>query len=67
MKLFVAGSDGAIGRQLVRLLQKRIMPIVGGVSMMTTIRGGSNARAERELGWEPLYPSWRRGFAEGLG
>jgi nucleoside-diphosphate-sugar epimerase len=39
----------------------------GGVSMMTQIRGGSNAKAQRELGWQPLYPSWRRGFIEGLG
>ncbi|MFE4256069.1 hypothetical protein ACFRU3_42885 [Streptomyces sp. NPDC056910] len=29
-------------------------------------RGFSNAEAERELGWEPHYPSWRQGFREGL-
>jgi nucleoside-diphosphate-sugar epimerase len=39
----------------------------GGVSMMTKIRGGSNAKAKRELEWRPIYPSWRRGFIEGLG
>jgi nucleoside-diphosphate-sugar epimerase len=39
----------------------------GGVSMMTRIRGGSNAKAKRELGWQPAYPTWRRGFADGLG
>jgi nucleoside-diphosphate-sugar epimerase len=39
----------------------------GGVSMMTRIRGGSNAKAKRELGWQPAYPSWRRGCVEGLG
>lgn len=39
----------------------------GGVSMMTKIRGGSNAKAKGELGWQPVYPSWRRGFLEGLG
>jgi nucleoside-diphosphate-sugar epimerase len=39
----------------------------GGVSMMTKIRGGSNAKAKRDLGWRPIYPSWRRGFIEGLG
>jgi nucleoside-diphosphate-sugar epimerase len=38
----------------------------GGVSMMTQIRGGSNAKAKRELGWQPLYPSWRQGFVLGL-
>lgn len=38
----------------------------GGVSMMTKSRGGSNAKAKRALGWQPIYPSWRRGFIEGL-
>jgi hypothetical protein len=39
----------------------------GGVSMMTKIRGASNAKAKRELGWQPIYSSWRRGFVEVLG
>jgi nucleoside-diphosphate-sugar epimerase len=38
-----------------------------GVSMMTQIRGSSNARAKRELGWQPAWPSWRQGFRDGLG
>jgi 2-alkyl-3-oxoalkanoate reductase len=37
------------------------------VSMMTRIRGSSNAKAKRELGWEPRYPSWRDGFRDALG
>ncbi len=37
-----------------------------GVSVMTQIRGASNAKAKRELGWRPRYPSYREGFAEGL-
>jgi len=37
-----------------------------GVSMMTQIRGSSNARAKRELGWYPSWASWREGFAKGL-
>jgi nucleoside-diphosphate-sugar epimerase len=32
--------------------------------MMTEVRGASNAKAKRELGWEPKHPSWREGFAE---
>jgi nucleoside-diphosphate-sugar epimerase len=32
------------------------------VSLMTRIRGASNAKAKRELGWTPQYPSWRDGF-----
>jgi nucleoside-diphosphate-sugar epimerase len=38
-----------------------------GVSMMTQIRGTSNAKAKRELEWRPLYPSYRDGFRAGLG
>jgi nucleoside-diphosphate-sugar epimerase len=36
------------------------------VVMMTQVRGGSNAKAKRELGWQPAHPSWRQGFAEVL-
>ena len=36
--------------------------------MMTDTRGASNAKAKRELvGWQLRYPSWRQGFAQGLG
>jgi nucleoside-diphosphate-sugar epimerase len=38
-----------------------------GVSMMTQIRGTSNAKAKRELGWKPQYASYREGFRLGLG
>ncbi|HYY19088.1 MAG TPA: NAD-dependent epimerase/dehydratase family protein, partial [Streptosporangiaceae bacterium] len=37
------------------------------VSMMTRNRGSSNAKARRELGWTPVYPSWRQGFTSWLG
>jgi 2-alkyl-3-oxoalkanoate reductase len=33
-----------------------------GVSMMTRIRGSSNAKAKQVLGWKPVYVSWRDGF-----
>jgi hypothetical protein len=35
--------------------------------MMTEIRGASNAKAKRELGWQPSWPTWRDGFRRGLG
>jgi 2-alkyl-3-oxoalkanoate reductase len=35
--------------------------------MMTEARGASNEKAKRELGWQLRYPSWRQGFALGLG
>lgn len=31
------------------------------------LRGASNAKAKRELGWQPAHPSWRQGFAAALG
>ena len=34
-----------------------------GVMMMTTVRGASNAKANRELGWRLAHRSWRQGFA----
>ena len=37
-----------------------------GISLMTRVRGASNLKAKRELGWQPRYPSWREGFRTGL-
>jgi nucleoside-diphosphate-sugar epimerase len=34
-----------------------------GVVMMTEIRGASNDKAKRELGWRPAHSTWREGFA----
>jgi 2-alkyl-3-oxoalkanoate reductase len=47
---------------LVRLLAGK-----GAVEIMTQARGISTEKIKRELGWTPRYPSWRTGFAEGLG
>lgn len=33
-----------------------------GVVLMTELRGASNAKAKRELGWRPAHPSWRSGL-----
>ena len=33
---------------------------------MNDIRGASNAKAKRELGWELRWPTWREGFVSGL-
>ena len=39
-------------------------PLAGeaGVVMMTELRGASNAKARRDLGWRPAHPSWRQGL-----
>jgi nucleoside-diphosphate-sugar epimerase len=42
---------------------------VGGREVRTfalELRGASNEKAKRELGWEPAHPSCRTGFAEAL-
>jgi 2-alkyl-3-oxoalkanoate reductase len=51
-----------IPRWLGRLLAGEAATLV-----MTEVRGASNAKAKRELGWQPGYASWRQGFAQGLG
>jgi nucleoside-diphosphate-sugar epimerase len=60
----------ALGAKPPRRLPRWLGRLAAGEAatvMMTEIRGASNAKAKRELGWEPRYPSWRQGFAEGLG
>jgi 2-alkyl-3-oxoalkanoate reductase len=37
------------------------------VYMMTGLQGATNSKAKHELGWEPRWKSWRRGFREALG
>ncbi len=44
----------------------RLVAGEAAVSMMTQIRGASNAKAKRELGWQLAWPTWRDGFARGL-
>jgi nucleoside-diphosphate-sugar epimerase len=44
----------------------RLIAGEAAVIMMTEVRGASNEKAKRELGWELRYPSWRLGFRDGL-
>ncbi len=37
-----------------------------GIMMLTQLRGSSNAKAKRELGWAPRWSTWRDGFDKGL-
>jgi len=67
---WLPGLAAAIGAKPPRRLPLWLGRLVGGelaVSMMTQVRGASNAKAKRELGWQPAYPSWREGFRTGLG
>jgi nucleoside-diphosphate-sugar epimerase len=44
----------------------RLLAGEAAVHWMTAARGVSNAKAKRELGWRPFWPSWRDGFRLGL-
>jgi nucleoside-diphosphate-sugar epimerase len=33
-----------------------------GLDMLAQARGAANAKAKKELGWTPRYPTWREGF-----
>lgn len=52
-------------RQPMRVprLVGRLFAGEAGVGMMTELRGASNAKAKRDLAWQPAYPTWREGFA----
>jgi nucleoside-diphosphate-sugar epimerase len=46
-----------------------VAKLVGGREVPTfalELRGASNEKAKRELGWQPAHPSWRTGFREAL-
>ncbi|MEX2195041.1 MAG: NAD(P)-dependent oxidoreductase [Thermoleophilaceae bacterium] len=60
----------ALGAKPPRRVPRFVARLAAGpfaVMMSTQLRGASNARARRELGWTPRYPSWREGFAAELG
>jgi nucleoside-diphosphate-sugar epimerase len=55
----------ALGAKPPRHFPRWLARLVAGeavVKMGTEATGASNAKAKRELGWEPRYPSWRQGF-----
>ena len=59
----LAEQLGAKKPMRVPRLVGRLFAGEAGVVMMTELRGASNAKAKRELGWRPAHPSWRQGLA----
>lgn len=59
---FLASCLGAKPPLRVPARLGRLLAGEAVVSMMTEIRGSSNKKAKRELGWSPRYASWRDGF-----
>jgi nucleoside-diphosphate-sugar epimerase len=63
---FLASAIGAKPPRHVPAWLGRMLIGEHGLVMMNKVRGASNAKARRELGWQPRFPSWREGFLRGL-
>lgn len=60
----------ALGAKAPRRFPAFLARVIAGrfaTAMALDLRGASNAKAKRELGWTPRYASWREGFAAELG
>jgi nucleoside-diphosphate-sugar epimerase len=70
VSVWLPAAADALGAKPPRRLPRWLGRIAAGEAatvMMTDVRGASNKKAKRELGWSLRYPSWREGFARGLG
>lgn len=66
MRQWLPAYAKALGAKPPWRVPKLLLRLLAGrytVHLATEARGASNAKAKRELGWEPQYPSWRNGFA----
>jgi nucleoside-diphosphate-sugar epimerase len=66
---FVPALAAAVGAKRPWRVPRWVGRLAAGewaVMTMTEIRGASNDKAKRDLGWQLRYPSWRQGFVEGL-
>jgi nucleoside-diphosphate-sugar epimerase len=66
MPVFAEAVGGKPPRR-VPVWMARLVAGERSARMATTMRGASNEKAKRELGWQPRWASWRQGFREGLG
>jgi nucleoside-diphosphate-sugar epimerase len=60
----------ALGAKPPRRVPAWLARLIAGADLASTavsMRGASNAKAKRELGWSPAHPTWRQGFADSLG
>jgi len=59
----------ALGAKPPRRVPVWLARLVAGKDIAASavgLRGASNAKAKRELGWQPAHPSWRQGFGDAL-
>jgi nucleoside-diphosphate-sugar epimerase len=61
-----AGAAGAKPPRRVPAWLARLVAGKDAAAFALELRGASNEKAKRELGWQPAHPSWRTGFAESL-
>jgi nucleoside-diphosphate-sugar epimerase len=67
MRAWVPAFCEAVGAKKPWRVPAWIARLIAGsaaVASATQMRGASNAKAKRELGWQPRYPSWRQGFRD---
>ncbi len=67
---WIPGYAEALDAKKPLRVPKLVARLVAGpmaVTWATQMRGASNEKAKRELGWKPTYASWREGFREALG
>jgi nucleoside-diphosphate-sugar epimerase len=67
MREWLPAFAAAMGAKPPRRVPAWLVRMAVGKAMArsaTEARGASNAKARRELGWQPAHPSWRRGFPE---
>jgi 2-alkyl-3-oxoalkanoate reductase len=62
----LAGIVGAEPPRRIPVWLARVAAGAVGVSLLTQVRGSSNAKARAELDWAPRWASWRDGFRYGL-
>jgi 2-alkyl-3-oxoalkanoate reductase len=59
-----ARAIGAKPPRRVPLWLARLVAGGAAATLSTTLRGASNAKAKRELGWQPHWSTWREGFRD---
>jgi 2-alkyl-3-oxoalkanoate reductase len=62
----LAEAAGAKPPRRVPLWLARLLGGRQAADFASELRGASNEKAKRALGWNPAHPSWRTGFAESL-
>jgi nucleoside-diphosphate-sugar epimerase len=69
MRKWVPALAEMVGAKPPRRVPLWLAKLIAGSAVAgaaTEQRGASNAKAKRELGWEPSFPSWRKGFEDAL-